>query len=105
MNGWKNQVNTWLNAQVTAVIATASSVSLATVQRTRPKPWVQAYRKVPVSSSRASTGAPAKAPISAGARFIRIRTVFPIVQSVLLKPLFRVWQASELNGWQAVRTA
>ncbi len=31
--------------------------------------------------------------------------VFPIVQSVLLKSRFRVWQASELNGWQAVRTA
>ena len=43
-----------------------SSTSLASVQRHRPKPWVQAYRNVPVSSSRASTGAPTNAPISAG---------------------------------------
>ena len=31
--------------------------------------------------------------------------VFPIVQSVLLKLLFSFWQAPEVNGWQAVRTA
>ena len=39
---------------------------MASVQRHRPKPWVQANRKVPLSSSRASTGAPTNAPISAG---------------------------------------
>jgi hypothetical protein len=32
-------------------------------------------------------------------------TVLAIVQSVPLNALFRVWQAVELNGWQAVRTA
>lgn len=60
---------------------------------------------MPVSSSLASTGAPANAPIRAGARFMKILRVFAIVQSVLVKALFRVWQAVELNGWQAVRTA
>ena len=32
-------------------------------------------------------------------------TVFPAVQSVLLKSLFRFWQAAELNGLQAIRVA
>ena len=104
-NGWKNQTNTWLNAPATAVTATASSASLAMVHRSRPKPCVQAYRKVPVSSSLASTGAPANAPIRAGVRFTKMLMVFAIVQSVPLKLLFRAWQAFELNGWQAVRTA
>ncbi len=45
---------------------TASGTSLARVQRVRPMPWVQAYRNVPVSSSRARIGAAANAPISAG---------------------------------------
>ena len=49
-----------------AASTTASATSLASAQRHRPKPWVQANRKVPVSSSRASTGAPANAPISTG---------------------------------------
>jgi DNA-binding NarL/FixJ family response regulator len=35
---------------------------LASAQRRRPKPWVQAYRKVPVSSSLASTGETLLAP-------------------------------------------
>ena len=55
-----------LNAPAAAVTATASRVSLAAAQRARPKPWVQMNRNVPVSSSRASTGAPTNAPISTG---------------------------------------
>jgi len=51
------QENSTLNAPAAAATAIASSTSLASAQRHRPKPWVQAYRKVPVSSSRASTGA------------------------------------------------
>ena len=49
-----------------SVTTSASTTSLASVQRRRPKPWVHAYRKVPVSSSRARSGAPRNAPISAG---------------------------------------
>ena len=81
-NGQKNQVNTTLNAPATAVTAIASSTSLAIANRARPKPWVQAYRKVPVSSSRASTGAPANAPISTGTSCIKMPRTFAIVQSV-----------------------
>ncbi len=45
-----------------AATTTASGTSLASVQRHRPMPCViQANRKVPVSSSRASNGAPANA--------------------------------------------
>ena len=44
-------------ASAAAVTAAASSASLAIVQRARPQPWVQANRNVPVSSSRASSGA------------------------------------------------
>ena len=36
MNGWKNQVNSWLNAPVTATITTPIRVSLAIVHRSRP---------------------------------------------------------------------
>jgi hypothetical protein len=38
-------------APAAAVTTTARATSLASVQRHRPKPWVQAKRKVPVSSS------------------------------------------------------
>ncbi len=51
-NGPKYQENSTLNAPAAAATVTASGASLATVQRARPKPWVQVYRKVPVSSSR-----------------------------------------------------
>jgi hypothetical protein len=40
-------------------------------ERARPKPWVQAYRKVPVSSSLASTVSSANALISAGTAWNR----------------------------------
>lgn len=61
---------------------------------------------MPVSSSLASTGAPANAPISTGTSCIKMLRVFPIVQSVLLKALFRFPQAFELGEEQAVvRTA
>ena len=59
---------------------------------------------MPVSSSLASTGAPANAP-SRAVRIMKILMVFAIVQSVPLKVLFRAPQAFEVAGWQAVRTA
>ena len=62
-------------------------------------PWVQAYRKVPVSSSRASTGAPANAPISAGTACRRTLTTIAVVPYL---PVKFMAQASELAGWQAV---
>ena len=51
--------------------------SLATVQRTRPMPWVQAYRNVPFSSSLAITGGPANIASSAGAASSATRRPFP----------------------------
>lgn len=42
--GWKYQDNSVLKAAAAAVTATASGTSLPSVQRQRPKPWVQAYR-------------------------------------------------------------
>ena len=61
-------------------------------------PWVQANRKVPVSSSRASTGAPANAPISAGTTCRKTLTTFTFTAYLPVK--FMV-QASELAGWQS----
>src|SRR6266481_6183062 len=61
-NGWTYQENTRLVTPAAAATVTASGTSLASAQRHRPNPSVQVYRNVPVSSSRASTGAP----ISAG---------------------------------------
>jgi len=88
-----------LNAPAAAATATANSTSLPSVQRSRPMPWVQANRKVPVSSSRASTGAPANAPISAGAACRKILTIIPVGPYL---PVKFMAQASELAGWQAV---
>ena len=47
---------------------------------------------MPVSSSLASSGAPAKAPISAGASDIKMAQVFPSGQSLELKLLNSCWQ-------------
>ena len=105
MGGPKNQANSSPRAPDTAASTIAISTILASVDRTRPKPCVQAYRNVPVSSSLASTGAPANAPISTGARFIRIRTVLAIVQSVLVSALARFSQAAAPAPWQAASTA
>jgi hypothetical protein len=65
-NGWKYQVTRAPNAAVATARTTARSTSLGSAQRQRAKPWVQAYRKVPVSSSRASTGAPGERPDQRG---------------------------------------
>ncbi len=86
-----------MNAAAAAVTATASGTSLPSVQRSRPMPWVQAYRKVPVSSSRASTGAPANAPISAGTACRAMLTMIAVVPYL---PVKFMAQPSELAGWQ-----
>ena len=51
--------------------------SLATVQRTRPMPWVQAKRYVLVSSSLATTGGPANIASSTGAACTATCRYFP----------------------------
>jgi len=79
-NGAKYQENSTLNAPAAPATATASGTSLARVQRARPKPWVQAYRKVPVSSSRARTGATANAPSSAGTTCSKTATASAVDQ-------------------------
>ena len=85
-----------LNAPAVAATATASSTSLPRVQRHRPMPWVQAYRKVPVSSSRASTGAPVNAPISGGTACRRTLTKIAVLP---YRPVKFSAQPSELAGW------
>ena len=50
---------------------------------------------MPVSSSLASSGAPAKAPISTGANEIKIAQVFPSGQSVELKWVNSCWQVPD----------
>ena len=72
---------------------------MASAQRHRPKAWVQAYRKVPVSSSRASTGAPANAPIRAGTACRKILTIIAVMP---YRPVKFMAQASVLAGWHAV---
>jgi hypothetical protein len=92
------QVNSTLNAPAAAATTAPSSTSLASAQRPRPKPWVQAYRKVPVSSSRASTGAPANAPISAGTACRPMLTMIAVTPYL---PVKFMAQASELAEWQS----
>ena len=92
-NGWKNQENSSPNAAARTTSVTPSSASLAIASRSRPTPCVQANRKVPVSSSLASSGAPAKAPISTGASDIKMEQVFPSGQSVELNALNALAQA------------
>ena len=77
---------------------------MASAQRHRPKPWVQAKRKVPVSSSLASTGAPTNAPISAGTTCSRMAGI-DMLSHVPLNVVARSWQAGEPAGWQAVAAA
>ena len=76
---------------------------MASDQRHRPKPWVQAYRKVPVSISLASSGAPTNAPISAGSA-CRM-TPFDRKPYEPLKVLTVSWQAGEPAGRQATAVA
>src|SRR5580693_3009004 len=101
----KYQENRTLNAPAAAARMTASGTILARVQRARPKPWVQAYRKVPVSSSRASTGAREKAPISAGTTCSKTAMASAVDQCALSKSTIALLQASELAGWHAATAA
>jgi hypothetical protein len=54
---------------------------------------------VPFSSSRASSGAPAKAPISTGASAIKMEQAFASGQSVELKVLNSSAQAFDCCPW------
>jgi len=71
-----------------AVSSAAGRTSVLTAQRVRPAPWVHANLKVPVSSSRASNGAPMNAPTSTGTANIRLDTVCapPLCSTELLPP-------------------
>jgi hypothetical protein len=55
-----------LSSPVAIIAAPPTSASFEPSQRVRVTLWVQARRKLPVSSSRAMSGAPQKIPISAG---------------------------------------
>src|SRR6516165_1983090 len=97
-NGWKYHQDSTLRAPAAAATAIASGTSLASVQRHRPKPCVQAYRNVPVSSSRASTGAPTNAPSSAGASVSKIPATTSRGTNLVLKTPADSLQAYELAG-------
>ena len=64
--GLNHQVRMRLSSPATAMLARPTTPSLTASQRVRVTLWVQASRKVPVSSSRATSGAPQKMPSSAG---------------------------------------
>jgi hypothetical protein len=64
--GLNHQVRMRLRSPVTAMQARPVTASRTASQRGRVTLWVQASRKVPVSSSRAMSGAPQKAPSRAG---------------------------------------
>jgi hypothetical protein len=66
--GAAHQVCMRLSASVTAMAARPGSASLLASHRVRVMLWVQAMRNVPVSNSRAISGAPQKMPMTAGAR-------------------------------------
>jgi hypothetical protein len=83
-------------------------------QRVRPAPCVHANLKVPVSSSRASTGAPMNAPTSTGTANIRLDTVCaPLLCSAELSPpqyalvnsCRSCWHLDAAAGWQAATVA
>ena len=65
-SGWLCQLTSAPNAAMITATPTAPGTIAASAHRIRPTPWVQVKRNVPVSNSRASTGAPAKAPTIPG---------------------------------------
>ncbi len=73
-----HQVTRRLHRPATTMLASPSRPSLHTVQRAREMLCVQARRKVPDSSSRASKGAPQKTPIKPGTTRTRPDNHWPI---------------------------
>ena len=65
--GLAHQSTIQVSSPPIAMAAMPTSPSFTASQRCRVTLWVQARRKVPVSSSRAMSGAPKKSPTSAGA--------------------------------------
>jgi hypothetical protein len=70
-NGPDHQVAIKLSSPATIMLNAPTRPSLTASQRVRLMPWVQARRKVPVSNSRATSGAPQKTPIRAGTAMTR----------------------------------
>src|SRR6266542_2467478 len=66
-SGAAHHVTSALSSPVTATVAVPATASLTASQRVRLMLWVQTSRWVPASYSRATSGAPQNAPISAGA--------------------------------------
>ena len=64
--GLNHHVTIRLRSPATAALARPTSPSLTSNQRIRLTLWVQAKRNVPVSSSRAMSGAPQNMPMSTG---------------------------------------
>ncbi len=68
--GLAHQPRMRLNNPAAAMLAKPTTLSLTASQRSRVTLWFQASRNVPVSSSRAISGAPQNRPITAGSRMI-----------------------------------
>ena len=104
MGGPKNQANSVPRAPDTA----ASEIAISTSLASGPYPAEAPRPRVPERAGLQFPGqhrALANAPISTGARFIRIRTVLAIVQSVLVSARARFSQAAAPAPWQAASAA
>ncbi len=66
--GLAHQPSIRLSTPAAARLARPRTVSLMASQRSRVTLWFQASRNVPLSSSRAISGAPQNRPITAGSR-------------------------------------
>ncbi len=66
--GTAHQASSRLNTSVTAIAARPVRTSLIASHRVRVTDWFQARAEVPLSSSRAISGAPQNRPMTAGAR-------------------------------------
>jgi hypothetical protein len=67
--GLDHQVTARLSSPVIAIADRPANPTLVASQRRRPMLWLQASRCVPVSSSRATSGAPQNAPITGGTAY------------------------------------
>jgi hypothetical protein len=78
--GLDHQFTMRVNSSPAAMAAAPAMASLAASQRVRVTPWVHARRKVPVSSSRATSGAPQNIPIRPGTARLAASSSLPAVK-------------------------
>ena len=71
LSGAAHQVNSRLSASVMVMAASPPTASLTASHLVLVTDWLQARSKVPVSSSRAISGAPQNRPMTAGVKAMR----------------------------------